>query len=117
MSRRTTTRLCGEPGCREVGVDVAGGWRCEAHRRSPWDKWRAARPSGPAYGARWRRLKATIVRERGSSCEACGAQDVPLELHHLDRQGMTGPRAYDERNLVLLCVPCHRRASRRARAS
>src|SRR5262249_61261845 len=57
---RLTTRLCGEPGCDQVGVDVAGGWRCAKHYRSGWDKWRESengRARIGGYGSRWRRLR------------------------------------------------------------
>lgn len=50
---RLSSRLCSEPGCAEVGVDVPGGWRCEQHRRSPWDRSRAEHPERTAYGSRW----------------------------------------------------------------
>ena len=66
------------------------------------------------YGARWRRLRARLILERGHVCEDCGARDVPVAAHHIDRLGMAGPRAYDPSNLTLLCARCHRRASRRS---
>ncbi len=118
MSRRSS-RLCSEPGCSRVGVDVPSGWRCTDHARSPWDRWRAgqdpAKSSG--YGHRWRQFKKRIARERGPVCEYCGAVDVPLSLHHLDHQGASGPRGLHPANVKLACTRCHVRESRRRRVA
>jgi 5-methylcytosine-specific restriction endonuclease McrA len=119
MAARTSTRLCTEPLCGRVGVDVLPGWRCSEHRRTPWDRWRAGQDPAKStgYGHRWRRFRQSILLERDRRCEECGASDVPLELHHRDRLGMRGPRAYDAGNVQVLCVGCHRRASRRRRVA
>jgi 5-methylcytosine-specific restriction endonuclease McrA len=81
----------------------------------PWDRWRTGQPAekSAGYGHRWRRFRQAIIDERGARCEDCGATDIRLELHHVDRQGMTGEHAYDPANVKLLCTSCHRRASRR----
>jgi 5-methylcytosine-specific restriction endonuclease McrA len=116
---RITTRLCCEPGCAEVLEEALPSARCQAHRRTPWDRWEAT--ADPAklvgYGHRRRCFRQAIIRERGARCEGCGAIGVQLELHHIDRQGMTGPRAFDRSNVRLTCVPCHRRLGRRKQSS
>jgi 5-methylcytosine-specific restriction endonuclease McrA len=115
VAKRTSTRLCAEPGCRQVLVDALPGSRCTEHARAPWDRWRTGQPAekSAGYGHRWRRFRQAIIDERGARCEDCGATDIRLELHHVDRQGMTGEHAYDPANVKLLCTSCHRRASRR----
>jgi 5-methylcytosine-specific restriction endonuclease McrA len=119
MGTGLSTRLCCEPGCGEVGVDVSSGWRCSAHRRSAWDRWRASNDPAKSqgYGHRWAKFKERILRERGARCEFCGAIDVPLSLHHLDHLPPSGPRGYDADNVKLACTPCHVRESRRRRAA
>jgi 5-methylcytosine-specific restriction endonuclease McrA len=108
---RATPHLCAEPGCPVV---LDGPGRCPRHRATAWDTWRAgqdpAKSSG--YGHRWRTFRASLVRERGERCQDCGAVG-PVEAHHVDRLGMTGPRAYDTTNILLLCHACHVRAGRR----
>jgi 5-methylcytosine-specific restriction endonuclease McrA len=112
---RLSTRLCVEPGCAEVDVGGGGGWRCSEHRRIPWDRWRADQPpeKSSGYGSRWRKFKAAIVAERGPVCEYCGADGVPLSLHHLDHRPPSSPRGFDPSNVKLACTSCHVRESRR----
>lgn len=50
------------------------------------------------------REKASKVR--ASSCEACGAQDVRLHVHHIDEDPFNNTPS----NLSTLCVGCHRRS-------
>jgi hypothetical protein len=115
---RLSTRLCGEPLCGQVGVEVPSGWRCPEHLRPGWSTWKAANPQKSiGYDRRWARFRAAILRERGERCETCGATDVPLELHHLDRQGAMGERGFDPTNVRVLCVPCHVRAGQPSEAS
>jgi 5-methylcytosine-specific restriction endonuclease McrA len=111
---RATTRLCCEPACGRVLVDALAGARCDEHRSTDWDRWRASSPpeKSSGYGAKWTRLRAKLIAERGEICQRCGAPG-PVEAHHVDRLGMTGPRAYDALNILLLCHACHVSAGRR----
>jgi HNH endonuclease len=115
MSRKST-RLCSEPLCGVVLEDALGGSRCAAHRRSPWDRWKSSQTPERLIGyssAKYRRFRVSILRERGPVCQECGARDQPIELHHLDHRGASGPRAFDPLNVKLVCIPCHRRLRRR----
>lgn len=56
----------------------------------------------------WRN-KANHIRERdGGRCQICGANDVPLEVHHL-----TYARLYHELDddLITLCDSCHKKVT------
>jgi 5-methylcytosine-specific restriction protein A len=112
---RQTTRLCTEPNCPEVIVDAHPGARCDRHRATSWDRWRADQDPAKSmgYGHTWRRFRAGIIRERGARCEECGATGVPLSLHHLDHQPPSSPRGFDPSNVKLACTACHVRESRR----
>src|SRR5262249_16865739 len=109
---RVTTRLCSEPGCREVLVDALAGARCPAHRSTPWARWRASQPAAKVanYGPCWRRFRNAIIAERGARWEYCGRKDKPLELPHVDHPGPGSPRFFDPANVKLACVRCHRHA-------
>jgi 5-methylcytosine-specific restriction endonuclease McrA len=112
VAKRTSTRLCAEPGCPEVGIDVPGGWRCSEHARAPWDRWRRLNPGrSSGYGARWRRLRDAVIAEH-PDC-ACGAPAI--QVHHIDHAAPGSPTFYDWDNLEAVCSRCHRRASRRGR--
>jgi 5-methylcytosine-specific restriction endonuclease McrA len=60
-------------------------------------------------GRRWDDARALALQRAHYRCECCGARQV-LVVHHLDEQGMDGPRAYDQANLVVLCRAHHRSA-------
>ena len=76
-----------------------------------WHVWRhvnvPTRNPASQQLARVRTLKA-----RGSVCEYCSFEGY-VELHHLIRAVDGG--TFDDSNLVLLCVPCHKIADRVAR--
>ena len=114
VAKRTSTRLCAEPGCAEVGVDVAGGWRCDEHARAPWDRWRARNPGRSSYGARWRRLRDAYIAEH-PDCEEPECDSPAVEVHHLDHAAPGDATFFDWDNLGSRCTRCHRRASRRRR--
>ena len=71
--------------------------------------------------ARWKRLRARLLRERGERCERCRASFTPgtgarhLSLHHLTYERLG--HELDE-DVQLLCETCHAEADReRAEAS
>ena len=116
---KLTSRLCTEPGCGQVGVEVAPGWRCPEHRSTAWANWRASQPveKSSGYGHRWRKFRQVIISERGARCEFCKATGVPLSLHHLDHQPPSSPRGFDPTNVKLACTACHVREGRRRRVA
>lgn len=62
-----------------------------------------------SYGqARWQHARKLALERAGHRCERDGER-TGLHVHHLDEQGMNGPRATDLDNLVVLCAKCHRR--------
>lgn len=79
VAKRSSTRLCAEPGCGEVGVDAPGGWCCAEHARAPWDRWRACNPGRSSYGSRWQRLHQlkNAPRYNGSR-----GQTYPVAIQH-----------------------------------
>lgn len=105
MRTRLSSRLCAEPACGEVGVDVAGGWRCPEHRRTSWDRFRAAHPERSSYGSDWTRVRDRFIAEH-PTC-ACGAPAT--EVHHIDHCAPGAPTFLDVRNLEAVCTRCHRR--------
>lgn len=67
--------------------------------------------------ARWRRLRAHVIREANGMCRRCmkeGRVSAATEVHHIrpvesakDPQVME-QLAYDPANLIALCHDCHR---------
>ena len=58
------------------------------------------------YGTpRWRTARARALAKH-PRCTRCGAHQT-LVVHHADEQGMTGSRAIDQGNLIVLCRRCH----------
>ncbi|PLX37005.1 MAG: hypothetical protein C0605_07740 [Hyphomicrobiales bacterium] len=56
----------------------------------------------------WRRLAAIVKRERGNTCEQCGATNVRLIADHIIEIKDGGDRL-SRRNIQVLCYPCHNR--------
>lgn len=57
------------------------------------------------------KLREEALARDGHRCQFCGgaAQDVPLEVHHVEPRGMGGrPSADRLENLITLCARCHR---------
>jgi 5-methylcytosine-specific restriction enzyme A len=108
VAKRTSTRLCAEPGCAAVLVDAAGGSRCAEHARAPWDRWRARNPGRSSYGARWRRLRDRFIFEHPD----CGCGEPATEVHHIDHAAPGDATFYSWDNLVPVCTRCHRRRGR-----
>lgn len=57
--------------------------------------------------AEWKRLKNTIVEQRGHRCEHCGQESVSLALHHVHYRTL-GSEMPDD--IELLCPECHTKA-------
>jgi len=69
----------------------------------------SGRKSHGYYGRRWQQARSLALARARHRCERCGARQV-LVVHHRDELGMTGPRAYDPRNHLVVCRRCHRLA-------
>ena len=61
----------------------------------------------------WQELRHRLITAAGHRCAHCGTGDGPLQLHHRTYERLG--RELD-RDLVVLCLPCHREADR-ARAA
>lgn len=90
---------CPAPGCTAL---VPRGY-CPEHARPAW----ANKPSSWSRGAgdaRWRRLRARVLREE-PRCRACGAPST--EADHIRPISLQGAR-WDRANLQGLCKACHK---------
>ena len=97
-------------GCRKL---IAQGSRCAACERR-----RFPNSPGRLRGRRWQEVRARVLAASGYRCAECGAEDVPLEVHHRDHNHLNNAPG----NLAPLCKPCHARAvlkpsSKQTRAS
>lgn len=87
-------RVCPVDGCPEP-------MPCPHHRR----RGGARSPSSYVTGtARWRRVKARVLRRDRYVCFYCGGQATTVD--HV-RPVSKGGDPYDEGNLVASCVPCN----------
>lgn len=102
-------RLCTVPGC---GIAFTGRACPEhAYKRKGAQHWRKA------YGNGWERARADYLLGTSMAqqwhyacCEDClarGTRTRAVEVHHRLKIAMGGSR-YDHRNLMALCVACHR---------
>lgn len=67
--------------------------------------------------AEWRALLRRIKAARGNWCEVCGAGGKGVRIigdHIVERKD--GGADLDERNVKLLCLPCHNRKTVAAKA-
>ena len=97
-----SVKVCNVHGCPELTEHRSA--RCDEHRH---DKMRERRGSKTHYTAdkRWQRVRREVLDARPRCERGCGR---PSEVvHHVDDQGLKGPRAYDPSNLEALCAPCH----------
>ena len=63
----------------------------------------------PRANRRWSALRAEVLRER-PTCQVCGAAPA-AEVHH--RKPLSeGGRRFTRRNLLAVCVACHRELHR-----
>lgn len=113
--RRVRVHLCGEPGCGEV---IEGPRpRCDKHTTGGWDRWKATEDGAAksqGYGSQWRRAREAALARANHRCEICGSQDR-LEVHHRDGRNPTQAGANAASNLMVVCLPDHRRLERERR--
>ncbi|QIG50423.1 HNH endonuclease [Nordella sp. HKS 07] len=55
----------------------------------------------------WKNLRQTIIEQRGTRCQRCGAESGPLALHHLHYRSLGNEQPQD---VELLCPECHEAA-------
>ena len=53
----------------------------------------------------WKQVSAIVRKQRGYTCERCGAKSVRLATHHIISPWHGGTSRPD--NLIVLCVDCH----------
>jgi len=114
MSPMSPPSLCTAPGC---GVLVYGGGRCptcltesrrEAEKRRP-------KRYGRAYDGRWHAFSKRYLRNHPyCECPECAAlpeyrRPEATEVDHIDGQGPSGPRGYDEGNCMAMSKSHHSR--------
>ena len=80
-------------------------WLWDIHKMPP--RHRKTRNS-----KRQQQRRQQLLKQRGSVCESCGFEGY-VEMHHIIRAVDGG--TFDDDNLVMLCVPCHKQADREAR--
>jgi hypothetical protein len=62
----------------------------------------------PRYDtARWRRVRRAYIAAHPICQDPSGCTAQATDVHHLDGQGLAGPRAYDWDNLQALCHSHH----------
>lgn len=62
----------------------------------------------------WRRLVASIKRERGRFCQRCGGTNRVAGDHIVEIKDGGAP--FERSNIELLCQPCHNRKTAQQRA-
>jgi 5-methylcytosine-specific restriction endonuclease McrA len=88
--------------CLRCRALIATGSYCRAHQPHT--------PSpGRVTGRRWQAIRARVLAAAGYRCARCGAEGVPLEIHHVDHDHTNNAPA----NTTPLCRACHRQASRK----
>jgi 5-methylcytosine-specific restriction enzyme A len=101
--------LCAVPGCPQL----ATGRRCRAHAV-------VAEQARPNYAhrrwyriARWRALRARVLREQAYRCALCGYVTLDLDIDHIVKHDGDLRRFWDRANLQALCRTCHQRKTQR----
>jgi len=56
---------------------------------------------------RWLNKREDILRRDGYTCQLCGSQDEPLNIHHKYYAKDLFPWSYPDEALVTLCSQCH----------
>lgn len=57
---------------------------------------------------RWQRKRLEIMQRDNFTCQKCGCNDKPLNVHHLYYNKNKKPWEYDNSSLITLCEDCHR---------
>ena len=63
---------------------------------------------GRVRGRAGQQIRVAVLQAFAYRCADCGAEAVPLEVHHIDREVTNNAVG----NLLPLCRPCHARAGR-----
>ena len=58
----------------------------------------------------WQRKRLEIMNRENFTCEACGATDKPLQVHHGYYERGKDPWDYQDETLHCFCVDCHLKA-------
>jgi len=102
-------QYCATPGCPRL---VPRG-RCLAHARD-------AQHARPNYAirrwyrtARWKALRAQVVRDQAYRCAMCGTLTLTLEVDHIRKHQGNPLHFWQRANLQALCGACHARKTRR----
>lgn len=62
---------------------------------------------------RWQRKRLEVFKAYGWQCRKCWSKDKELHVHHLVYDKGAQPWEYDNRDLIPLCVDCHKAADDR----
>lgn len=90
------------PNCSDDGIAVRGKSRCRAHGGGAWSRVDPA--SKHRYDARWRDLRARVLREQ-PTCAMCSAPATDADHIIAVADGGTDARE----NLRGLCNSCHKK--------
>jgi 5-methylcytosine-specific restriction endonuclease McrA len=100
---QTMLQYCAYPGCSQ---QVSRG-RCPAHALQ-------AEQARPNYAvrrwyrtARWKYLRAQVLRDANYTCAQCGQVRVELDVDHRLKHDGDVRRFWDRTNLQALCPSCH----------
>lgn len=97
-----------EPGRRHCAKHASVGARERADARARYTE-RKGTVAERGYGARWRRFRMMVLRDR-PVCEDCGTAPSK-DLHHVQKRADAGPDCED--NVLALCHSCHSRRTAR----
>ena len=101
--------LCAVPGC----PALTHAARCATHAQQA----EQARPNWTVRRwyrtARWRALRARVLRDACYSCAACGQVVTALDVDHKIRHDGDAGRFWDRGNLQALCRTCHQAKTQR----
>lgn len=104
-----SVKTCAEPGCPELTTTIYCAQHHQDRRRKADQRRQTTRSN---YGTpRWRRVRRAYLRDH-PLCE-CGCGRIAGVVHHLDGEGLHGPRAFDPGNLEALAKACHDRLTAR----
>lgn len=99
--------------------DCQGVWLSDSFTGQGHPNWKGG--GNEAYGKGWRRAKLTTLERDDYTCLVCGKTKDDIgrnpDVHHIvpvrafvEADGADKEDAHASRNLVTLCVTCHRRA-------
>lgn len=62
---------------------------------------------------RWQKLRLSVLGRNDFICELCDETEKELQVHHVAYRKNAEPWAYDESELIALCVDCHKSVTRK----